>query len=218
MPVWRHVLARCAGAPRPARARQLCAGRSPGSRRGGVWRPGLRSRLLAPWGAMACGAAFVAYSCGGSRGLTVVTASRVPVSALSGHRRMAPAYGGRAAPRPGRRGGGTPVIAGHGNGSRHSLDPGAQCATAPRPAAAPGATARGAEASRPDGRRPPFECRTGAHGPSSEVTATDRGTASIRERKARPRPDRQSPPVQQRTARRQAGRMAGARRLRAQKT
>ena len=45
---------------------------------------------------MACGAGLVAYSCGGSRGWAVkVTASRVPVSALSGHRRMGGSYAER---------------------------------------------------------------------------------------------------------------------------
>ncbi|CAA9223173.1 MAG: hypothetical protein AVDCRST_MAG08-715 [uncultured Acetobacteraceae bacterium] len=44
---------------------------------------------------MACGTGLSAYSCGGSRGLAAPsrrmlgdTASRVPVSALAGHRRM----------------------------------------------------------------------------------------------------------------------------------
>jgi hypothetical protein len=46
---------------------------------------------------------------------------------------------------------------------------------------------------------------------------TDRGHAAIRERTARPRPDRPLPPAHQRMARRQAGRMASARRLRASK-
>ena len=43
-------LIRCAGAPRPARARQLCAGRSPGSRWGSPGDP-RPSRLLTPRGA-----------------------------------------------------------------------------------------------------------------------------------------------------------------------
>lgn len=39
--------------------------------------------------AMAFGTDIVAYSCGGSRGLAVgLTVSRIPVSALSGHRSM----------------------------------------------------------------------------------------------------------------------------------
>jgi hypothetical protein len=50
---------------------------------------------------------------------------------------------------------------------RHALriaagrDPGAPGATAPRPDVVPGAPAQGAQASRPDGRRPPIEGRNG---------------------------------------------------------
>jgi len=156
---------RCAGAPRPARARQLCAGRSPGSRRGRGKVPLPPAPPSRAGGAMAFGADLVAYSCGGSRGWAVrITASRVPVSALSGHRRMGGSYA-----EPPRRVQGDDVLR---------------------------------------RRRPP-----------TATEPSDRGAASIRERTARPRPTRPSPQAHQAhqcMARRQAARMRGARRLRAQ--
>lgn len=54
----------------------------------GPWDPPRRSAFSRVW-RNGVWTGLVAYSCGGSRGLAVRgTTSRVPVSALSGHRRM----------------------------------------------------------------------------------------------------------------------------------